>query len=55
MILKGKTPPGTADLLKQMLKQSNSDFNQVQKMSYMTTSSGRHYRKQQFERLIKLV
>jgi len=45
MLMKGNTPPGTSELLKQMLHQSQADFNQVQALAHMTTSKGRHYRK----------
>jgi hypothetical protein len=38
-----------------MLYQNDADFNTVQKLSYLTTSQGRYYRRRQFQRLVKFV
>ena len=38
-----------------MLYQNDADFNTVQKLSYLTTSKGRYYRRRQFQRLVQLV
>lgn len=55
MLLKGECPTGFADLMKSMLKQSDADFDRVKRLSYLTTSAGRHYRKTQFSRLIQQI
>ena len=34
-----------AEVFKKMLHQSDADFNRVQKLSHMTTSGGRFYRR----------
>ena len=52
MIMKGDCPTGQAHIFKQMLHQSDVDFDRVQKMSHMTTSKGRYYRRTQFKRLV---
>lgn len=55
LMLQGKAPSGTAHLYRTILVQSDADFEQVQKLSFLTTSRGRHYRKTQFKRLVNLI
>ena len=55
LMLQGKCPPGMSSLLRTMLVQSDADFDRVKRLSFMTTSKGRHYRKTQFKRLVQLV
>ena len=55
LMLQGKCPSGMSSLLRTMLVQSDADFDRVKRLSFMTTSSGRHYRKTQFKRLVQLV
>jgi hypothetical protein len=45
LMLKGNCPPGMGEVLRTMLAQSDADYEQVKKISFMTTSKGRHYRK----------
>jgi hypothetical protein len=42
-------------MFRRMLYQNDADFNTVQKLSYLTTSQGRYYRRVQFKRLVQLV
>lgn len=44
-----------SSLLRTMLVHSDADFERVKRLSFMTTSNGRHYRKTQFKRLVQLV
>ena len=55
LILSGKSPEGAGYLLKTMMVQSDVDFAAVNRLSQITTSKGRHYRKTQFKRLVQLV
>ena len=55
MMLQGKCPAGMGQLLRTMLVQSDADFERVKRLSFMTTSKGRHYRKTQFKRLVQLI
>mmetsp|Transcript_13237 Transcript_13237/g.22465 ORF Transcript_13237/g.22465 Transcript_13237/m.22465 type:complete len:89 (+) Transcript_13237:638-904(+) len=55
LILKGYSPPGIGEVVKQALMQSNASFEEVQKASHITTSNGRHYRRVQFKRMVQLV
>ena len=51
-LLKGETPAGLADTVRQMLSHSDADFDKVQRLSFTTTSKGRYYRRTQFKRLV---
>ena len=55
MIVKGECPPALGHTFRTMLYQNNADFEQVQKLSHLTTSRGRYYRKTQFKRLVQLI
>lgn len=55
MILTGKTPPGVATTVRKDLYLKNADFEEVAKMSHMTTSEGRHHLRNQFKRYIQLL
>lgn len=52
MVLRGDCPSGMANMLKTMIVQSDADFDRVKRLSFMTTSQGRHYRKVQFKRMV---
>jgi len=45
LMITGKCPMMTAEILKSMAMQSEGDFEKVKQISHMTTSAGRHYRK----------
>jgi hypothetical protein len=45
-VLMGETPPGVAHIFKRMLYQNHANFYQVRAVSHMTTSEGRHYRRE---------
>lgn len=45
LLLKGECPVGMSNMMKTMIVQSDADYERVQKLSFMTTSKGRHYRK----------
>jgi hypothetical protein len=55
LMIQGKCPAGMSNLLRTMLVQSDADFDRVKRLSYMTTSKGRHYRKTQFKRLVQVI
>jgi hypothetical protein len=55
MLMKGEAPPSVGAIFRKMLYQNEANFEQVKKVSYLTTSWGRYYRKTQFRRLVKLV
>lgn len=55
LLLIGKCPPALAIQMKTIMVQSDADFERVQKLSFMTTSEGRYYRRTQFNRLVQKV
>jgi len=55
LLLLGKCPPALATQMKTMMVQSDADFERIQKLSFMTTSEGRYYRRTQFKRLVHKV
>lgn len=52
--LMGNTPPGIGEVFRKRLLESNADFEDLRKYSFMITSKGRSYRRQQFKRLVEL-
>ena len=52
MLLKGEAPSGVGHMFRTLMVQSEADFERVQRLSFMTTSQGRHYRRTQFKRLV---
>lgn len=52
--LKGEAPAGVGEIFRRRLYESNADFEEVRKYSFMLTSAGRYYRRQQFKRLCLL-
>ena len=52
MMLLGKAPPGIGWMMRRIMYQNKFNFEQVRSMSHMTTSSGRRYRRMQFQRLV---
>lgn len=52
--LVGKTPPGIGEIFRKRLYETNANFQDVRKYSFMLTSKGRAYRREQFKRLIIL-
>ena len=42
-------------MFRRKLYQNDADFEKVKALSYLTTSRGRYYRKQQFGRLVQLI
>ena len=55
LLLQGECPPGLAEYYKNLVVQSEADYEHLSKASFMLSSSGRYYRKQQFKRLTKMV
>jgi hypothetical protein len=55
MILMGQTPLGLAQTMRQVLYQQDADFEDLQRVSHLTTAKGRTYRKTQFDRLVDMV
>lgn len=55
MMMVGKCPPAIGLIFRKMLYQNEADFEQIKELSYLTTSQGRYYRKQQFKRLVQLI
>ena len=55
MILQGKCPPGLAEYYKNLLVQSEADYEHLSRASFMLSAKGRYYRKQQFKRLVIMV
>ena len=55
LMLKGETPKGVAHLFRTLMVQSGADFPRLQRLSFMTTSKGRYYRRTQFKRLVQLI
>ena len=55
MIVSGKAPPELGTLFKKMLYQSDEGYERVSKLSFMTTSKGRYYRRTQFKRFVQLL
>ena len=49
-ILIGKTPQGIGEIFRKRLFRANADFEDLCKYSFMTTASGRRYRREQFKR-----
>ena len=45
LMLTGKSPPGIGHMFRSMMVQSEANFERVQKLSFLTTSKGRYYRK----------
>lgn len=54
-MISGNAPASLGYMFRRMLYQNDADFNTVQKLSYLTTSQGRYYRRRQFQRLVQLV
>ena len=52
--LKGETPPGVGEIFRRRLYETNANFEEVRKYSFMLTSAGRNYRREQFKRLCLL-
>ena len=52
MLLKGEAPQGVGHMFRTLMVQSEADFERVQRLSFMTTSKGRYYRRTQFKRLV---
>ena len=55
LLLVGKCPAALAIQMKTIMVQSEADYERVQKMSFITTSEGRYYRRTQFNRLVQKV
>lgn len=55
MVVTGKTPAAVGHVFRKMLYQNDADFDRVRALSHMTTSSGRHYRRTQFKRMVQLL
>ncbi len=45
MMVSGKAPPAIGHMFRKMLYQNDADFERVQKLSHITTSQGRYYRR----------
>ncbi|CDW87373.1 UNKNOWN [Stylonychia lemnae] len=54
-LLKGNASPYIAHVFRKNLYQSNANFEEVRKLSHITTSKGRYYRRVQFKRLQRLI
>lgn len=53
-VLVGDTPACIGEIFRRRLFRTNSNFEDLRRYSFMTTSRGRHYRRTQFKRLILL-
>lgn len=52
--LEGKSPPGVGEIFRRRLYESNANFDDLRRYSFMLSSSGRSYRREQFKRLVML-
>ncbi|CAI2377582.1 unnamed protein product [Moneuplotes crassus] len=52
--LKGQTPQGIGEIFRRRLYETNADFEELRKYSFMLTAKGRYYRRQQFRRLVHM-
>jgi len=50
----GKTPPGIGSIFRKRLYESNADFQDLRRYSFMLSSRGRYYRRTQFNRSVTL-
>jgi hypothetical protein len=52
--LVGKSSPGVGEIFRKRLYESNANFDDLRRYSFMLSSNGRSYRREQFKRLVMI-